>query len=70
MLQLNNNQYAALVGEEGNEVNDNEITGVDNDGEITGVRHDKEITVVDGYNKSAESGSTGATDEADELAII
>ena len=59
--QLNNNHYAALAGEEENEGNDNESTGVDNDGKITG---------VDSDNKSAESGSTGATDESDELALI
>ena len=39
MPQLNNNQYTALTGEEGNEGNENESTGVDNDGKITGVRH-------------------------------
>ena len=38
--QLNNNQYAALAGEEDDEGNNNESTGVENDGEITGVRHD------------------------------
>ena len=70
MPQINNNPYAELVGEEDNEGNDNKITGVDNDGEITGVRHDDEITGVDNDNESAESGNTGSTDEADELAII
>ena len=43
---------------------------MDNDGEITGVQHDNEITGVDSNKESAESGSTGATDEADELALI
>ena len=32
ILHTNNNQYAALVGKEDNEDNDNESTGVDNDG--------------------------------------
>ena len=39
-------------------------------GEITGVRHDDEITGVDSNNKSAESGSTGKNDKADELELI
>ena len=43
MLQLNNNQYAALAVVEDDEENDTEITGVDNDGKITGVRHDEKI---------------------------
>ena len=68
--QITNNQYAALVGEEENEGNDNKSTGVDNDSEIIGVRHDKKIKGVDSDNESAESGSTGATYEADELALI
>ena len=59
-----------LADEEENEGNDNEITGLDNNGEITGVRHDDEITGVDSDNGSAESGSTGATDKAEELALI
>ena len=62
--QINNNQYAALAGEEDNGGNDNEITGVDNDGEIIGVQHNDEITGLDSDNESAESGSTGSTDEA------
>ena len=32
ILHTNNNQYAALAGQEDNEDNDNESTGVDNDG--------------------------------------
>ena len=68
--QINNNQYAALVGEEENEGNANKSTGVDNGGEITGVRHDEKITGVDSDNESAESGSMVSTDEADELALI
>ena len=68
--QINNNQYAAMAVEEGNEYNDTESTGVDNDGEITGVQQDKEITGVDSDNESAESGITGATNEAGELALI
>ena len=47
MPQLNNNQYAALLGKEDNEGNDTESTGVENDSEIIGVRHDEEITGVD-----------------------
>ena len=43
---------------------------MENDGKITGVRHDNGITGVDSNNKSAESGSTGATDEVDKLALI
>ena len=43
---------------------------MDNDREITGVRHDNEITGVDSNNDSAESGSKGATDEVDKLALI
>ena len=43
---------------------------MDNNGEITGVRHDEKITGVYSDNKSAELGSTGSTDEADELALI
>ena len=68
--QINNNQYAALVGEEENEGNANKSTGVDNGGEITGVRHDEKITGVDSDNESSESGSMVSTDEADELALI
>ena len=43
MPQLNNNQYAALAGEEYYEGNDTESTVVDNDGEITGVWHDDKL---------------------------
>ena len=70
MPQLNNNKYVALAGEEDNEGNNNKSTRVDNGGEITGVQHDNEITGVDSNNESAESGSTGATYEADGLAPI
>ena len=56
MPQLNNNQYAELAAEEYDEDNDNKSTGVENDGKITG---------VDINDKSTESGSTVATDEAD-----
>ena len=42
---------------------------MDNDGAITGVGHNDKITVVDSDNESAESGSTGATDKADKLAL-
>ena len=70
ITQINNNQYAELTGKEDNEGNNNKSTGVDNDGEITQVRHDEEITGVDSYNKSAELGTTGATDKADELELI
>ena len=69
ILQINNNQYAALACEEDNEGNDNKITGVDNNREITGVRQDDEITGVDSNNEIRELGSTGATDEANELAL-
>ena len=34
------------------------------------MQHDNKITGVDSVNESAESGSTGATDEGDKLAII
>ena len=34
------------------------------------MRHNDKITGVDSNNESAESGSTGKTDEADELALI
>ena len=34
------------------------------------MRHDNEFTGVDSDNESAESGSTGSTDEADKLALI
>ena len=70
MLQLNNNQYAALAGQEDNEDNDTESTGVENDGKITGVRHNNKTTGVDRNNNSTELGSTGATEKVDELALI
>ena len=70
MPQLNNNQYAALAGEEDDEGNDNKSKGVENDGKITGVRHDDEITGVDSDNESTESGSAGSTDKSDELSLI
>ena len=43
---------------------------MDNDGEIIGLLHEDEIIGVDSDNKSAESGSIGATDKSDELALI
>ena len=68
--QINNHQYAALADEEYNEDNENKSTGVDNDGKITEVRHNDKITGGGIDNKIAESGSTGSTDEAQELALI
>ena len=69
MPQLNNNQYAALVGNEDNEENDTKLTGVENDGEITGVYYDNEITGLGSNNERtgvrSESGNEGATYEAD-----
>ena len=70
MPQLNINQYDALADKEDNEVNDNESTGVNNDGETTGMRNNNKIKGVDRDNESAELGSTGATDKADELAFF
>ena len=52
MPQLNNNQYAALVGNEDDEENDTKSTGVENNRKFTGVRHNNEITGVDSDNKS------------------
>ena len=43
---------------------------MDNHSKITGVRHDEKITGVDINNESTELGKTGATDEADEMALI
>ena len=43
---------------------------MENNGEITGVQHNDKITGVDSDNESAQSGSTGTTDEADKLALI
>ena len=70
MPQLKNIQYAALAGKEDDEGNDTKSTGVENGGKITGMRHDDEITGVDSNNESTESGRTGETDKADELALI
>ena len=70
MTQLNNNQYVALAVEEDDEENDTESTGMENNGEISGVQHDNKITGVDSDNEITESGSTGTTDKADELALI
>ena len=67
---INNNQYASLAGEEDDEVNDTKSTGVENDGKITGVRHDNKTTGVDSNNNSTELGSAGATEDADEMALI
>ena len=52
MPQVNNNQYATLAGEEGNEENDTKSIGVENDGKITGARHDEEFTEVDSNNRA------------------
>ena len=70
MPQLNNNQYAALAGEENDEQNDTKSEGVENDGKIIEVRHDDKITGVDSDNDSIELVSTGVTDKADEIALI
>ena len=70
MPHLNKNQYAALAGDEEDEENDTKITGVENDVKITGVRHNNKTIVVDSNYKNMESGSTGATDEVDEMALI
>ena len=51
MLHLNNNQYAAISGEEDDEDNDTESTGVENNGKITGVRHDDKTKGVDSDKK-------------------
>ena len=42
--QLNNKQYAELVGEEDDEDNDTKSTGVDNHSEITGLDSKKDRT--------------------------
>ena len=68
--QLNNNNYAALVGDEEDKENVTESTGVENDRKTTGVRHDDKTTGVDSDNESTESGSTGATDKEDGMALI
>ena len=52
MPQLNNNQYASMAGNENDEENNTESTGVENDSKITGVRHDDKITGVDSDNES------------------
>ena len=70
MPQLNNNQYAALAGKGDDKENETESTGVINSGEITGVHHNNKVTGEDSDNKSTESGSTGETDKADEMALI
>ena len=74
MPKLNNNQYAALVGNEDDEENDTKRTGVENNSEITGGRHVGKITGVDSDNEStgikSESGSMGATNKLDEMAFI
>ena len=52
MPQLNNNQYAALAGNEDDnknwddQENDTKSTGVENNGKITGVNGDNEIMGV------------------------
>ena len=43
---------------------------MENDSKITGMRHGGKIAGVDSDNKRAESGSTGATDKADKMALI
>ena len=70
ITQLNNSQYAEIADKEDDAENDTESTGVENDRKITGVCHNDEITGVDSDNKSTESGSTVAPDEADEMALI
>ena len=58
MPQLNNSQYASLVGDEDDDKNrddqenDNESTGAENDGKITGVQHNAKITGVDSDNEN------------------
>ena len=68
--QLTNTRYEALEGEEDNGENETKSTGLENNRKSTGVRHDNEITGVDSNNESTESGSTGATNEADEMSLI
>ena len=64
MSQLNNYQYASLVGDEDNEKGK----------KITGFRQGKKI--IGGYSDNkrtggkTESRSTGATDKADEMTLI
>ena len=70
MPQLNNNQHAALAGKEDNADNDTESIGVENDGEITGMQHNEKTTGVDSDKESTESGGAGATEKADEMALI
>ena len=43
---------------------------MENDSKITGMRHGGKIAGVDSDNKRSESGSTGATDKADKMALI
>ena len=70
MPQLNNNQYVALSGEENDAQNDTKSAGVENDGKIIEVRHDDKTTGVNSDNESMESGITGATENADKMALI
>ena len=70
MPQLNNNQYAALAGEEDDEDNDTKSTGVENDSEIKEVRHYEKIIGVHSENEITEPGSTGATEKANEMSLI
>ena len=51
MLQLNNNQYAALAGKGNDEDDNTKIIGVENNIEIIGVQHDNKITGLDSDNK-------------------
>ena len=70
MPQLNNNQYAALAGDEDDEENDTKNTGVDNEEKTTRVHHDNRVIRVDSNNEStgvkSESLSMGETDKMDE----
>ena len=52
MPQLNNNQYAALAGNEDDKENGTKSTEVENKGKITGLRHNDKITGVDSDNES------------------
>ena len=71
MPKLNNNQYAALAGDEDDnkswddQEKKREIIGVQHDDKITGVDSDNRITGV-----NSEPGSTGATNKMDEMALI
>ena len=59
-----------LAGQEDKKENDTKSTGVENDVEITGVLHNDKITGVDSDNENMELVSKGATDKADEMALI